>query len=70
MYFNNEFLKTKYISRRKKRANDFKIYVSKAEIKHTNNKAIITIYLFNKEKSILKRKLRQLIQEYKNLYTF
>jgi len=33
-----------------------KIYVSKAEIKHTNTKAILTVYTYNREKvSLLKR---------------
>nr|YP_009546943.1 ribosomal protein S3 [Hirsutella thompsonii]AYP41262.1 ribosomal protein S3 [Hirsutella thompsonii]AYP41292.1 ribosomal protein S3 [Hirsutella thompsonii]AYP41321.1 ribosomal protein S3 [Hirsutella thompsonii] len=33
-----------------------RIYVSNAEIKHTNNKAIITLYTVNREKKILKDK--------------
>lgn len=37
-----------------------KIYVSNAEIKHTNSKAIITIYSFNREKLSLLKKIRKL----------
>lgn len=33
-----------------------RIYVSNAEIKHTNNKAVITLYTINREKKILKKK--------------
>lgn len=33
-----------------------RIYVSNAEIKHTNNKAVITLYTINREKMILKKK--------------
>ena len=40
----------------KKRLSLSKIYVSKAEIKHTSSKAIVTIYTYNKErKSLIKR---------------
>lgn len=39
-----------------------KIYVSKAEIKHTNTKAILTIYTYNREKIALLKKIR-LIKE-------
>jgi hypothetical protein len=33
-----------------------RIHVSNAEIKHTNNKAIITLYTINREKNVLKKK--------------
>ena len=45
------------MSRKKKRKSYNKIFVSKAEIKHTNSKAIITIYVYNREKLILKKKI-------------
>lgn len=35
-----------------------KIYVSKAEVKHTNSKAIITIYTYNREKLALLKKIK------------
>ena len=56
LYFNHKFLKYKYISRKKKSKSYNNIYVSKPEIKHTNSKAIITIYVYNREKLILKKK--------------
>ena len=70
MYFNNETLKSKYIPRWRKRKILRKIFVSKAEIKHTNNKAIITIYVYNKEKPILKQGLKLLKKYHKGLYLF
>ena len=72
MYFNNEYIQDKYISRKKKRKSFNKIYVSKAEIKHTSSKAIITIYVYNREKIVLlknfqkfQKLLRQLISNKK-----
>jgi hypothetical protein len=58
MYFNNKCLKHKYISRKKKRRSLNKILASKAEIKHTNTKAIITIYVYNREKITLLKKIQ------------
>jgi hypothetical protein len=56
LYFNHKFLGHKYISRKSKRKSLNKIFVSKAEIKHTNNKAIITLYVYNRERiSLLNR---------------
>nr|YP_010715986.1 ribosomal protein S3 [Paraisaria gracilioides]WDE74384.1 ribosomal protein S3 [Paraisaria gracilioides] len=53
-----------------------RIYVSNVEIKHTNNKAIISLYIVNREKKILKKKYlkiykkvsRNLIKRYFLLY--
>lgn len=56
LYFNHKFIEHKYISRKKKRKSFNRIFVSKAEIKHTANKAIITLYVFNKERSSLLKK--------------
>jgi hypothetical protein len=61
-YFNLYFKDHKYVGSRKfillRRRRTFlrKIYVSNAEIKHTNNKAIITLFTVNREKKILKKK--------------
>jgi len=57
LYFHHNFLKHKYISNKKKKKSLNKIYVSKAEIKHTNYKAIITIYVYNREKFLLLDKM-------------
>jgi len=37
-----------------------KIFASKAEIKHTNNKAILTVYVYNREKVSLLKKIKSL----------
>lgn len=61
-YFNLYFKDHKYVGSKKfillrRRRNLLRrIYISNAEIKHTNNKAIITLYTVNREKKILKKK--------------
>jgi len=53
LYFNPKFL---HIKKYKNRKSFNKIFVSKAEVKHNSNKAIITVYVYNREKiSLLKR---------------
>jgi hypothetical protein len=49
LYFNNKFLSKNYIRKKLKHLSLNRIYVSKPELKHTNHKIIITIYIFNKE---------------------
>ena len=51
-----DLLKIKRLLLRKRRNLLTKIFVSDAEIKHTNNKAIITLYTLNREKNVLKKK--------------
>ena len=63
MYFNHRYINHKYISRKKKRRSFSRIFVSIPEIKHTNNKATITLYVFNKEKLYL-------LKKYKNMKSF
>jgi|SRR6187399_3262388 len=41
-----------------------KIFVSNAEIKHTNNKAILTLYTYNREKIALLNKVKFLKKEF------
>lgn len=60
LYFNHNFIKHKYISGRNKRKSLNRIFVSKAEIKHTNNKALITLYVYNKERLSLLKKVQLL----------
>ena len=55
--------KTKRTQRRTRRLSLDRILVSKPEIKHTNSKVIITVYLYNKNKKIIINKLKKL---YKN----
>ena len=44
-----------------KRLSNLKIFVSKAEIKHTNEKATITIYVYNRQKVYLINKINNLL---------
>ena len=60
MYFNSKLLHDKYISAKKKRNSLNKIFVSKAEVKHTSTTAIVTIYVYNREKIVLLKKVSKL----------
>lgn len=64
LYFNHKFLQNKYKSPRTNRLSLNKIFVSKAEIKHTNSKATITIYTYNRENRVLLKKINKI----KNLF--
>lgn len=57
---NIEGKKSRLIQRRYKRLSLNKIFVSKSEIKHSNNKVIITVYLFNKKRNTLLLNLNKL----------
>nr|YP_010259480.1 ribosomal protein S3 [Myrothecium inundatum]UIX25776.1 ribosomal protein S3 [Myrothecium inundatum] len=58
LYFkNNNFIgHTDYLNLRIRRNLLRRIFVSDAEIKHTNNKAVITLYVVNREKTVLTNK--------------
>jgi hypothetical protein len=60
IYFKNKVILKKYISRKFIRSSFNKIYISKPEIRHTNSKAIITIYVFNRENISLMKNIRKL----------
>lgn len=62
MFFNHQFLKYKYIRPRRRRLSFNKIFLARPEIKHTNSKAIITLYTFNREKFALLKKIKILIK--------
>lgn len=49
LYLGNKIMLVKYLSSYIKGLSFNKIYVSKPEIKHMNSKAIITVYVFNRE---------------------
>ena len=66
LQFNYKFLLKKYKSYRLRSASFNKIYASKAEIKHTNNKAILTVYVYNREKISLLKKIRFLKKSFYN----
>lgn len=62
LYFKNyQFIEDEfsiYLRKRRKYLN--RIFVSNAEIKHTSNKAIITLYTINREIQVLQRKYKKL----------
>ena len=64
LYFKPSFFKGKYISRymRKKRRTLLKIYVSKAEVKHTNSKALINIFIVDREKKVLYKTIKNILE--------
>ena len=60
LYFHHKFIKGKDASARIKRLSLNKIFVSKAEIKHTSSKAIISIYTYNRERLVLLKKIKNI----------
>src|SRR6201991_2015336 len=55
----NKLRRKKMYNRRKKLSVN-RIFLSKGEFKHTNNKVIITLYVFNKQKSNYLLKLKKI----------
>jgi hypothetical protein len=66
LQFNYKFLFKKYKPYRLRSFSLNKIYASKAEIKHTNNKAILTVYVYNREKISLLKKIKILKKGFYN----
>jgi hypothetical protein len=62
MYFSNKILDVKQLNTRFKRLSVKRIFVAKGELKHTSSKVIITLYIFNKERNILKLETNKLIK--------
>lgn len=60
LYFSKRIIKRKKIATRFRRLSFKKIFVSKAEIKHTSDKVNITLYIYNEEKRILEREIKRL----------
>jgi hypothetical protein len=50
-------IRSNRLLRRLRKLSSNKIYVSNGEFKHTNNKVIITLYLFNRQKFNLDKKI-------------
>ena len=65
-YFNMFENRIKIIYKRrhtnKNRYSANKIYVSRAELKHTNTKLLIILYIYNKKKDIIERNIRKWIK--------
>jgi len=45
-------LRTKRLPRKYRKQSSYKIYISNGEFKHTNNKVIINLYMFNRQRNI------------------
>jgi hypothetical protein len=60
LYFNKKLLYSKRTLTRFKRLAINKIFISKAELKHTSSKVIITLYVYNEEKRILLNRLKRI----------
>jgi hypothetical protein len=60
LYFNKEILKSKRLVTRFRRLAVNKIFISKAELKHTSSKVIITLYAYNEERRVLVNRIRRL----------
>jgi hypothetical protein len=63
LFLKNQFIGTKKVQLLKRRKFLRRIFVSNVEIKHTNNKAKITLYTINREKKILKEKYMKLYKK-------
>jgi len=60
LYLNFKNIKSRVILAKKKYSSFNKIFISKAELKHTSSKVIITVYVFNRERIVLQKKLKKL----------
>lgn len=60
LYLNFKNIKSRVILAKKKYSSFNKIFISKAELKHTSSKVIITVYVFNRERIVLQNKLKKL----------
>jgi hypothetical protein len=54
LFLNHKVMKTKRIANRYRRLSAKKVFVGKGELKHTNNKVVVTFYVYNTEKLYLK----------------
>lgn len=72
-YFNEKLennLRTKRLLLRLKRLSSNKIYVSKGEYKHNNNKVLINLYIYNRQKSNYLNRLKKIYLSKKNQKSF
>jgi hypothetical protein len=65
-------IRRKKIYNRRRKLSINRIFISKGEFKHTNNKVIITLYIYNKQKNnyLLKLKKRYINKFLKNILSF
>jgi len=60
IYYNDKFLYSKRILTRFRRLAASKIFVNKAELKHTSTKVSITLYIYNEERRRLVKRLKRM----------
>src|SRR5208282_2014805 len=60
LYFSSKILVNNSIITRYRRLSINKIFISKAELKHTSSKVIITLYVYNEERRILSHRLKRI----------
>ena len=60
-------LRTKRLPKKYRKQSSNKIYISNGEFKHTNNKVIINLYLFNRQKNIYLRIIKRIRKRLKRL---
>jgi Mitochondrial ribosomal protein (VAR1) len=60
LYFNKKLFYNKRTLTRLRRLAINKIFISKAELKHTSSKVIVTLYVYNEEKRILFNRLKRI----------
>ena len=60
LYFSKKLLYSKRILTRFRRLAASKIFISKAELKHTSTKVIITLYIYNEERRRLIKRLKRM----------
>lgn len=64
LYFSKKILDTKRKPMRFVRLSLNKVFISKAELKHTSSKVIVTLYVYNEEKRFLIKKIKELGKHY------
>ena len=60
LYFNKNLLYSKRVLTRFRRLAVNKVFISKAEVKHTSNKVIITLYIYNEERRALLNRIKRI----------
>jgi len=60
LYFNNKLLSNRHIITRFKRLAMNKVFFSKAELKHTSSKVLVTLYVYNEDRRILVNKIKRI----------
>jgi len=60
MYYGKKVIKYKRISTRYRRLSPTKIFVGKPELKHTNSKVTITLYVYNEQRRFLNKQIKEL----------